>query len=57
MKVFCCVISLRLAKGPTKRLNLSATIGIDISWTKMMFEYCPRIQIYALRPPLLVYAF
>ena len=43
------------AEGPPKRLN-SATIGIKIYWPKMMFECCPRIQIDALRPPLLIYA-
>ena len=44
-----------LAKVHTKRLN-SATFGIEISWPKMMFEFCPRIKIDALRPPLLIHA-
>ena len=43
------------AEGPQKRLN-SVTIGIKISWPKMMFECCPRIQIDVLRPLLLIYA-
>ena len=46
---------IKSAKGSPKRLN-SATIGIKISWPKMIFECCPRIQIYASRPPLLIYA-
>ena len=44
-----------LVKGPPKGLD-SATIEINISWGGIMFGCCPRIQIYALRPPLLIFA-
>ena len=44
-----------ISKGPPKRLN-SAASGMQTYWPKMMFECCPKIHIYALRPPLLIYA-
>ena len=38
------------------KMQNSATIGIKIYWPKMMFECFPRIQIDALRLPVLIYA-
>ena len=43
------------AKVPPKQLN-SATVEIEIYWPNMIFEFCPRMQIDALRPPLLTYS-
>ena len=42
-------------KGPPKKLNLT-TIEITTSWPKIMFECCPRMQVDAIRHPLLIYA-
>ena len=43
-----------MAKGQTTRIN-SATFGKGISWPKMIFECCPRIEIDVLRHPLFIY--
>ena len=43
------------AKGPAKILN-PTNIKINISWLKIDFEYFPRIEMDALRPPMLLYA-
>ena len=42
------------AKGPPIRLNLD-TLGMKMSWPKMMFECFPRTHIDALRPHILIY--
>ena len=49
------VISFISAKGQPKRLNL-ATFGMKIFCPKMMFQCFSRINMDALRSPLLIYA-
>ena len=44
-----------LSTVPPKRMN-SASIEINIYWSKMMFEYFPKTQTDASIPHLLIYA-
>ena len=43
------------AERSPKMLN-PATFWMKISWPKMMFQCFPSVQIYDIRPPILIYA-